>query len=338
MAVYPERRKGRLTGKWIAEVPLHGKRQRGRFDTKKEADQWEGVVKLTGELPIAPQAEVPTGPSYGEVAQEVRANNRAWLRGKDKTSLDRHEYVVEFIGPDKPITSVTTSDLDKLVKHLKGRPVRGGGIVKSSTINRYLSAASKVLRYALDRKHIEYVPKVPWLKEDGNRLHWLEAEQEATVCRILEEQGKPEYAVIVRVLTATGMRWGELAGLEPSQIEPNWLRLWETKNGQARSVPIGEDLSAKLRALVANGMLPKYFPFWKAFKRALKSAGLPSELCIHSLRHTTGTRLVQKNVNLRIVQKYLGHKNINTTLRYTHVADTDLQSAYEKITPSVGES
>jgi hypothetical protein len=40
MSCYPERRNGRLTGKWIAEALVQGKRVRSRFETRKEGEQW----------------------------------------------------------------------------------------------------------------------------------------------------------------------------------------------------------------------------------------------------------------------------------------------------------
>jgi hypothetical protein len=56
MAVYAEKRNGRLTGVFIAEVMHLGERVRKRFDTKREADRWEADVKATG-APLLP-AEV----------------------------------------------------------------------------------------------------------------------------------------------------------------------------------------------------------------------------------------------------------------------------------------
>lgn len=51
MSVYPERRSGRLSGKWIAEVTHIGVRVRKRFETKHEADRWADIIKATGAPP-----------------------------------------------------------------------------------------------------------------------------------------------------------------------------------------------------------------------------------------------------------------------------------------------
>lgn len=63
------------------------------------------------------------------------------------------------------------------------------------------------------------------------------------------------------------------------------------------------------------------------FKRACKVAGLPEHYSIHSARHTFGTLLYAKYKDLRMVQKQLGHSNINTTTVYADVSKSDILNA-----------
>ena len=56
-----------------------------------------------------------------------------------------------------------------------------------------------------------------------------------------------------------------------------------------------------------------------SFKKATKTAALPSHYSIHSSRHTYATLLLAKTNNLRFVQKQLGHASINMTALYAHV-------------------
>ena len=61
MAVYAEKRNGRTTGVFIAEVMHLGVRVRKRFDVKRDADRWQEDVKATGAPPPTKRAaEVPT--------------------------------------------------------------------------------------------------------------------------------------------------------------------------------------------------------------------------------------------------------------------------------------
>lgn len=62
---------------------------------------------------------------------------------------------------------------------------------------------------------------------------------------------------------------------------------------------------------------------WKA-KRGLKAS---DEACFHTFRHTTCSRLVQRGVPILVVQKWMGHSSIQTTMRYAHLAPYSLDVA-----------
>ena len=54
----------------------------------------------------------------------------------------------------------------------------------------------------------------------------------------------------------------------------------------------------------------------------------------HDLRHTFASRLVMAGVPLRAVQALMGHKRIETTLRYSHLGEAHLREAVERLTAS----
>lgn len=57
----------------------------------------------------------------------------------------------------------------------------------------------------------------------------------------------------------------------------------------------------------------------QAMGRAVEKAGLAKHATVHTLRHSFATHLLMKGVNLRDIQDLLGHKNVETTMIYTHV-------------------
>ncbi|MBI4708149.1 MAG: tyrosine-type recombinase/integrase [Candidatus Omnitrophica bacterium] len=68
------------------------------------------------------------------------------------------------------------------------------------------------------------------------------------------------------------------------------------------------------------------------FKKWVKESGIESNLSPHALRHTVGTRLLREFKNAKLVQRYLGHSDVATTLRYyVDVFPEDLEEAAEML-------
>lgn len=337
MAVYPEKRGKRLSGKWIAEATQNGERRRKRFETQHEAERWVSFIKLTGNAPPGEDAAAPAGHTLGSVTREAVASHPGWQRNRDPGRAARLEYALGVLGANTPIDKLATADLDRLVTGLKRRPGRKGKLGPAS-VNRYLAGVSTVLTFARKRGYTSTTITLPWQKEDGQRVHWLTDEAEAALSAELLRMGRKDEELTLRVLTRTGMRWGEFAGLVPGQIGDAWVKLDKTKTDTPRDIPIEPTLALELAEMVREKRVPNYDTMRRWLKHALKSAGQNPELSIHCLRHTTATRLSLGDVNLAIVQQFMGHRNIKTTLKYTHVTPDALQNALKKICPHAGQS
>ncbi len=108
MAVYLEIRKGRLTGKWIAEVTRHGERRRKRFDQKLEAERWADFTKLTG------GSQEEAAYTFGEIAKEGEET--------DRIKFTHNGVEAEALADDKCVTAGTKQPL-----HLTVYPERRKG-------------------------------------------------------------------------------------------------------------------------------------------------------------------------------------------------------------------
>lgn len=62
----------------------------------------------------------------------------------------------------------------------------------------------------------------------------------------------------------------------------------------------------------------------KAVKRAARTAGIDKHVTCHSLRHSFATIMLENGINSRVLQELMGHADVKTTERYTHVMDKDI--------------
>ncbi|EQD50814.1 Integrase, catalytic core, phage domain protein [mine drainage metagenome] len=67
-----------------------------------------------------------------------------------------------------------------------------------------------------------------------------------------------------------------------------------------------------------------------------EAAGLSKHVTPHTLRHTLATALLRRGLDLRFIQKQLGHASVATTQIYTHVDTGALREAYQAAKPSYG--
>ncbi|MDD5489299.1 MAG: tyrosine-type recombinase/integrase [Candidatus Moranbacteria bacterium] len=145
--------------------------------------------------------------------------------------------------------------------------------------------------------------------------------------------------VMIRILIETGIRISELTNLNVGDVDSASKTISVIrKGGQKQSLPINTELANEIKKLAKKRNTDEPL-LVSSFKRRitqrrvglivheyLKSAGITKpNISVHSLRHSFCTRLLEKGVNLKTIQILAGHKNISTTERYLHIADSRLR-------------
>ncbi|MCP4576791.1 MAG: tyrosine-type recombinase/integrase, partial [Deltaproteobacteria bacterium] len=70
----------------------------------------------------------------------------------------------------------------------------------------------------------------------------------------------------------------------------------------------------------------------KAFRKAKFAAGIKKRrVTVHTLRHSYATHMLEAGVNIRVIQRYLGHASLATTAVYLHLTTKVQEDAYEII-------
>ncbi|MFL6863380.1 MAG: tyrosine-type recombinase/integrase [Allosphingosinicella sp.] len=156
------------------------------------------------------------------------------------------------------------------------------------------------------------------------------------------------FPAAILILLLVGLRVAELVALRAGDVSPDGGTVRVRGKGRRERCVFVVD--ARLRTLVAalaarGGGGPLFAPGhseWttQAVRRRLRSvaaeAGIVRRVTPHMLRHTCATLLLEDGVDLRVLQRLLGHENIATTAIYAHVGDTALRAALERAELLVG--
>lgn len=170
---------------------------------------------------------------------------------------------------------------------------------------------------------------------------------------------------ILELLYATGLRVGELVGLDWRDVDLGGrvLRVMG-KGGKERMVPFGapaaealegwlaswEELRAERRRRSSGSPdrePPEREPIFlsnrgkhlsdrsvrRVVDRYTAAAGVPAGVHPHTLRHTFATHLLEEGADLRTIQELMGHSSLSTTQRYTHVEIERLLRIYRESHP-----
>lgn len=315
--------------------------ERGRpaqgFYTKRLAEEWLREIlhqAARGALP----AQNRTGVTFAEAAAE-------WLRyveddrQRKPSTVKGYRWIVQAqLLPafgEMPVESVTTPVIERWLAGL-------GGAASSKTkalvlLHGILKRARKV--WGLAANAAAEVEK-PSLRRSGE----IQVFSPEEVWALVRAAASAQDGALYLTAAFTGLRMGELLALcwrdvdftgATIRIRASYSAgaLTSPKSGKVRAVPMAPDVASALAALgrrgnwigeddlVFVGDTGSYLDgsaLRRRYKAALAAAGL-RPLRFHDLRHTFGTRMIAK-ADIRRVQEWMGHADIQTTMRYLHYA------------------
>lgn len=251
---------------------------------------------------------------------------------------------------------VRWADVDTLA--LRGFLARlhENGLARSS-IARKLAALRTFFRYLLREGKISKNPArllaTPRLERNiPARLEEVEVEELLEAPDPSTPLGRRDRAIL-EMLYATGLRVGELEGLDRVALElEEMLVRVRGKGNKERIVPFGEParnalarylsdrpaLAGRGRGtdalfLNARGSRLSARSVRRLVHRYLTMTALGFGLSPHSLRHAFATHLLERGADLRSIQELLGHESLSTTQKYTNLSTARLLSVYEKTHP-----
>lgn len=173
---------------------------------------------------------------------------------------------------------------------------------------------------------------------------FLSLEESQRLLQAVDGRNKVRDYCILSIFLNCGLRISELVGLDLPDIRPDHL-LIHGKGNKERVVYLNNSCSAALeewlkeRERMQPGKERAVFLSSRrrrmsvdavqlVVKNSLLRAGLDaSRITPHKLRHTAATLMLQNNVDVRTLQEFLGHENLNTTQIYTHLSGRELKSA-----------
>ena len=222
--------------------------------------------------------------------------------------------------------------------------------LSNASINRFVSAVSTVLKHCHGEELLSFrPPSFKRRQESEHRLTWYsKSDVDHLLAACKDPFEREDLHDVVLFAAYTGARQGEIMKIKARDVVLGENKIWigglpdvTTKAKNCRHVPIHDRLLSTITRRVEY-LTPNTRIFgdeWtnrdqllRAFKKVRNFAGIHDDrYCFHTLRHSFATWLCEAGVPLLHVKEMLGHKNIETTLRYSHVSNKALDQAMASI-------
>ena len=222
--------------------------------------------------------------------------------------------------------------------------------ISRNTARRYVSNLRTVIRYCRKRGlRVMNPDEIRTPREEKKVARFITHEEYR---RFIATAGEPQRGysrvnlarnvLIIKMLYETGLRVGELCALNRDSIHDRQFVVIG-KSKEPRPCYITKEVELMIRDYLdmrnddnnalfvasQNGERITTHNVQSVFRNVSRKAGI-GIVTPHTLRHSYATRFLEYGVDIRIVAALLGHQNLSTTQKYTHVTDYILRQTYEK--------
>ena len=306
------------------------------FPTRRAAKEWADKM----------EAEVRQGRYFGTEERKERTFTEVadrYLAQENPSNVKSfHKCRIQILWweerlKDYYLCRITSSMISEIKEELLKEKTPKGTLRSQSTANRYLAALSSAFSMAVKEwgwLKENPVSNITRFKEGKARERFLTKEEIEKLLNVCKQSKSPHLYAATLFALSSGARRGEILGLKWQNVdfERCTATFKDTKNGEQRTVPLGDSLvECLLKEREKRKILSEYvFPSGDgsqpadirgAWENAIKEAGL-SSICFHALRHTVASHLTMGGASTLEVGAILGHKTLAMVKRYSHLSVT----------------
>lgn len=341
---------------WRVNFKSNGKRYRKRFSSWRRAQEYIEQVTAGEGLPLVASESIPNlireYLRWSELIKKKSASTirnyvqmlrvfRQWAESNKIQSPD--ELTVNQV---RDFQAYYFENCPFYAKPNQRYERRSDG---SATWNKYREALSAFFNWCVRREYMSENPiadpefKIKTQKKPPRVLTKTEIKKLLGWFDKYDTSAEVPIGTFFRVLLYTGLRLSEATNLKWADvsIKRATITVTESKTNEYRVVPIHPDLRPYLNKLPTkqnvyifddgnDGKIYNDGHYWKILRRATQQTKIKPAR-VHDFRHTTAAHLCMSGIDIRTVQKILGHKDIRTTLKYGDLFPEHLQKAISRL-------
>ena len=280
----------------------------------------------------------------------AKANKKTW-KHNDLLVYNKH---LSYLAKSDPRT-LKPKDFEELKqKKLTEVDKKTGRVLAPKTVQHILATARHIFNHAIKNELIKNLTnpigsgRVRMPKVENQKIGFFTKEKAKELLELLQQRENKRLYELTTLLLFTGARFSEVARLTWSDINFNTSLIFfaSSKDGNARYIKMSNRVLEVVNTLyknkINNLVIPtingnKYEKMPKEWQievdKLIPGNGNANKdrLTTHSLRHTHASWLAQSGVDILHIKEQLGHKKIETTMRYSHLIDDRRHEATERL-------